>query len=181
MRHAILTVLAVAGVLAAPVAAAESTPRALVLRSTDVPAGFVVERKETGIRTNEDEAGSDRKSRALIERLGRVTGYQAEWRRGADESIVSRADVFRTQAGARGYVSAAAAGFRTAGIKGLRRSSIRLGDQGYVFHAGASAELAWVVWRSGEVCGVVVGWGVPRDVSIALARKQQRRIASAAG
>jgi hypothetical protein len=181
MRRAIPFLLAVVGVLATPAAAVDGAPRALVLRSTDVPAGFVLDRKETGVRTNEDEAGTDRASRALVKRLGRVTGYEAEWRRGADESIVSRADVFRTKAGAQSYLDVAAAGLRVSGIKGLRRSTIRLGDQGYVFHAGATAELAWVVWRFGEVTGVVAGWGVPRDVSIALARKQQRRIVSAAG
>lgn len=181
MRHAIPALLAAVGVLAAPAAAADVAPRALVLRSADVPAGWALDRGETGLRTNADEAGADRRSRALIARLGRVTGYQAEWRRGTMDSIVSRADVFRSTRGARTYVDIAAASLRSSGIKGLRRSTVRIGDSGYVFHGGPAATVAWVVWRSGAVTGTVVGWGIPRDTTVVLARKQQRRIAAAAG
>ena len=107
VRLAIPILLAAVGVLAAPAAAVDVAPRALVLRSADVPAGWAPARKETGLRTNEDEAGTDTKSRALIARLGRVTGYQAEWRRGAMDSLVSRADVFRSTGGARMYLDIA--------------------------------------------------------------------------
>ena len=155
--------LAAVGVLAAPAAAVDVAPRALVLRSADVPAGWAPAGKETGLRTNEDEAGTDTKSRALIARLGRVTGYQAEWRRGAMDSLVSRADVFRSTGGARMYLDIAADGLRSSGIKGLRRSPARIGDSGYVFHGGPNGTVAWVVWRSGAVTGTVVGWGLPRD------------------
>jgi len=181
MRHAIPILLAVVGVLASPAAAVDVAPRALVLRPVDVPAGWAPVRKETGIRTNGDEAGTDKKSRALIARLGRVTGYQSEWRRGAMDSIVSRADVFRSTDGARRYVDVAAASLRSSGIKGLERSPAHIGDSGYVFHGGRDGTVAWVVWRSGAVTGTVVGWGLPRDATLALARKQQRRIAAASG
>ena len=181
MRLPILMLLAAVGVLAAPAAAVDVAPRALVLRSADVPAGWARVRKETGLRTNEDEAGTDRKSRALIARLGRVTGYQAEWRRGAMDSIVSRADVFRSTDGARMYVDIAADSPRSSGIKGLRRSPARIGDSGYAFHGGPNGTVAWVVWRSGAVAGTVVGWGLPRETTLAIARKQQRRIAAALG
>jgi hypothetical protein len=181
VRYPIPALLAAFGVLVAPAAAADVAPRALVLRTSDVPAGWALRRDETGVRTNEDEAGTDRRSRALIARLGRVTGYQAEWRRAPMDSIVSRADVFRSRNGARMYVELAAGSLRSAGIRGLRRSAVDIGDAGYVFHGGRSGSIAWVVWRSGSVAGMVVGWGVRRDVSMALARKQQRRIAIARG
>lgn len=181
MRLAIPILLAAVGVLAAPAAAVDVAPRALVLRSADVPAGWAPARKETGLRTNEDEAGTDTKSRALIARLGRVTGYQAEWRRGAMDSLVSKADVFRSTGGARMYLDIASDGLRSSGIKGLRRSPAHIGDSGYVFHGGPNGTVAWVVWRSGAVTGTVVGWGMPRDTTLALARKQQRRIAAASG
>jgi len=176
-----IPILLAAAVLAAPAAAGDVSPRALVLRPTDVPAGWALDRDETGLRTNAREGGTDRRSRALIARLGRVTGYQAEWRRGTADSILSRADVFRSRAGARDYVDLAASSLRSSGIKGLRRSPIEIGDAGYVFHGGRTGRVAWVVWRSGVVAGTVVGWGVPRDVAVALARTQQRRIADAAG
>ena len=177
--HTIAVALACAGIAASSATAAVD-PGRLVLRSTDVPAGFVADTKSTGVRTNQDEAGTDRKSGKLIVRLGRVTGYQAEWRR-ASEVVVSRADVFRTRAGARTYIGLAATSFRNSGIKGLRRSTIRLGEEGYVFHGGASDGVVWVVWRSGTVAGMVVGWGLSRATGVGLARKQQRRIASARG
>ena len=181
VRYAILMLLAAVGVVAAPAAAVDVAPRALVLRSADVPAGWALDREETGLRTNRDEAGTDKKSRALIARLGRVTGYQAEWRRGAMDSIVSRADVFRSTNGARMYLDIAADSLRSSGIKGLRRSPARLGDLGYAFGGGPNGTVAWVVWRSGPVAGTVVGWGVPLDTTLALARTQQRRIAAALG
>ena len=181
MRLALVTVL-VAGATAAPGAALAVAvqPSALVLRSADLPSGFVLDTKETGIRTNDDEGGRDRRNRALIARLGRITGYQAEWHRAPErDSIVSRADVFRTSDGARRYVGLAASSLRASGIKGLQKSVIRLGDEAYVFHGGRTGEIAWVVWRSGHVAGMVVGWGVPRDRTVSLARTQQRRIAAA--
>ena len=181
MRLAIVTLLA-AGATAAPAAAVAVVvqPGALVLHASDVPAGFVLDREATGIRTNDDEGGSDRKSRAFIARLGRITGFQSEWHRGVErDSIVSRADVFRTRDGARRYVDLAAGSLRASGIKGLRKSVIRLGDQAYVFHGGRTGEIAWVVWRSGRVAGTVVGWGLQRDITLSLARTQQRRIAAA--
>jgi hypothetical protein len=178
MRLAIVTLAAVGATAASAALAVQ--PGSLVLRSADVPAGFVLDREASGIRTNADEGGSDRKSRALIARLGRITGYQSEWHRGAErDSIVSRADVFRTKDGARRYVDLAADSLRASGIKGLRKSVIRLGDEAYVFHGGPTGEIVWVVWRSGRVAGTVVGWGVQRAVTLSLSRTQQRRIAAA--
>jgi hypothetical protein len=179
MRVALAIVLTTAA-LAATAGAAQVDPRLLVLRTADVPVGFVADRKDTGVRTNEGEAGSSRASRALIARLGRVTGYAAEWDRGrGNESIVSRADVFRAPTGARRYVELSASTLRRSGIAGLRRSPAAIGDGGYVFHGGPAGELAWVLWRSGGVAGMVAGWGVPRSTTLALARTQQGRIAGA--
>ncbi len=181
MRYAIATILT-AGLLAVPASAADLDPRMLVLRSTDVPAGFVLDREDTGVRTNEKEAGANRQTRALIARLGRVTGYEAEWDRDRDlEVILSRADVFRTRAGARMLLNEYATGFRTSGIKGLRRTAVRIGDEGQVYHGGADSRLTWVSWRSGRVSAIVAGWGIARSATIALARAQQRRIAAALG
>ncbi len=179
MRYAIATVVT-AGVLALPASAAELDPRVLVLQSADVPAGFVLDREDTGVRTNEDEARESRQTRALIARLGRVTGYEAEWDQDRGMNVIhSRVDVFRATAGARMLLDLYSTGFRTSGVKGLRRTAVRIGDEGFVFHGGGNSQLAWVSWRSGRVGATLAGWGVPRSTTIALARKQQRRIAAA--
>jgi hypothetical protein len=178
----VVAILLTAGALAASARAGAVEPKVLVLRSGDVPAGFVVDAQDTGVRTNEGEADSNRTGRALIARLGRVTGYEAEWNRErGQESIVSRADVFRTASGSQRYVELSAAMLSRSGIKGIRRDRMTIGDGGYLFHGGSSGELAWVLWRSGRVAGMVVGWGVPRGTTVALARAQQRRIAAALG
>ena len=70
-------------------------------------------------------------------------------------------------------------GFRTSGGKGLRRTAVRIGDEGFVLYGGVDSQLAWVSWRSGRVTATLAGWGVPRSTTIALARRQQRRIAAA--
>ena len=180
MRHTLAVLLAI-GAFAAPASAVvrDVDPRSLVLRSSDVPKGFALDRDETGLRTNESE-GKTKSGAALIARFGRVTGYEAEWDgdRGL-ASIVSRADVFRTPAGARGLLRLSTSELRASGIKGLRRTAVGIGDEGYVFHGGPHAELAWVQWRSGRVTGSLAGWGVTRDVLVRLARTQQRRIAAA--
>jgi hypothetical protein len=178
VRYAIAAVVT-AGALAVPASAADLDPRLLVLQSADVPPGFVLDREDTGVRTNEDEGRESRQTRELIARLGRVTGYEAEWDQARGMKVIhSRADVFRATAGARMLLDLYATGFRTSGIKGLRRTAVRIGDEGAVFHGGGNSDLAWVSWRSGRVTATLAGWGIPRTRTIALARIQQRRIAA---
>jgi hypothetical protein len=179
----LLATLLVAAVAAAPALGAGVDPRALVLRTSEVPEGFVVDRDDTGIRTNEDEAGGNAANRRFLERTGRITGYLASWDRGREpDTITARVDLFRTRAGARVLLDRYASEMRKSGIRGLRRSSVPLGEQGWVWHTktGArSSDLVLVFWRSGRVLAGVAGWGISRARTLDLARIQQDRIAAA--
>ena len=174
----VLGVVAAAALLSAPLAAAEIDPRALVLRQSDVPAGFVVDRGDTGLRTNEREAKSDPRASALFERWGRVTGYEAEFDRGS-ASISSRADLLRTAKGARMLLDFFELEMRKSGIKGLVRTRLRLGAEGWVYRGRSPFAFTVVAWRYGRVFAGVAGTGISRARTLALARVQQRRIAAA--
>jgi hypothetical protein len=183
MRCAFLSFLATA-LLAAPALGVGFDPSALVLAARDAPGGFVLDRDDSGVRTNEDEAEGNAKTRALIARMGRVTGYETQWEQEPHRfplrAFVSRADVFRDAEGARMYVRFASGQFSRSGIKGLDRRPVRIGEQGWVLSGGGAPDgVVWVVWRSGRVAGSIAGWNVARNAVVVLARKQQRRIAAA--
>jgi hypothetical protein len=183
MRYAFLSLLLTA-LVAAPALGAGLDPSMLVLAARDAPRGFVLDRDDCGVRTNAEEAEGNAKTRALIARMGRVTGYQAQWEQEPDRFplrvLLSRADIFRGADGARMYVRFASGQFAKAGIKGLERDPARIGDQGWVLSGGGAPDgVVWVVWRSGRVAGFFAGWNFDRDTVVAFARKQQRRIAAA--
>jgi hypothetical protein len=182
MRYVLATLL-VTAVAAAPALGAGVDPRALVVRTSEVPAGFAVDRQHTGTRTNEDEANGSAASRRFLERTGRITGYLASWDRGrGPDTITARVDLFRTRAGARMLLDRYVDEARKSGAKGLRRSSVPIGDWGWVWHTqpGAPAgDLGFVFWQSGRVVAGVAGWGISRALLLELARTQQGRIAAA--
>jgi hypothetical protein len=161
--------------------AATVDPRSLVLRTSEVPSGFVPD-ADTGTRTNADLARTDPRNWKLIAGMGRVTGYLAGWDRDrTQDSLVSSADLFRAEPGARRMLALYDNELRRAGIKGLRRHAVALGDGGGLWDGGASSELAFVGWRRERVFGYVAGWGIRSDVILRLARLQDRRIAKALG
>jgi hypothetical protein len=172
----------VCAVLAGTTVAAGPNASALVLRSSDVPPGYVLDRDESGWYPNGKVAES-KAARALIARLGRVTGFRRKWvsrENGSIQRVVtSSADVLREPAGARIYVRLGSTDLEKSGIKGLRRSSVRLGDEAWLIHGDSDDVLAWVVWRSGRVGAMVFGWGIRPSETLALARVQQRRIETA--
>ena len=171
-------VVASAFLLAAPLAAAELDPRVLVLRTADVPAGFERDRADTGVRTNRQEAEADPRGTRLFERWGRVTGYEAAFDRGTAK-IDSRADLLRTPRGAGMMLDFFAREVGKSGIKGLVRSRLRLGDEAWIYRGRSPFAFTVVAWRYGRVFAGVAGAGITRGETIALARKQQRRIAAA--
>jgi hypothetical protein len=63
------------GMVALPASAASVDPKALVIRPSDVPAGYVLQRSESGLRTNEQEAKESPEAARVFRRFGRVTGY----------------------------------------------------------------------------------------------------------
>jgi hypothetical protein len=179
MRRA-LVVLVLLGALAVPASAAEVDPQLLVLREADLPYGFQPDAEDTGAYTNARAAKeADARTRALLRHSGRVTGYQADYDFGAT-TVTSRADVFRQRRGAKLVLDAAAREFDASGIRGMRRSPLRIGAEGWVYgQRSGSSTLNYVVWRSDRVFAGIAAWGVTKARAIALARTQQRRIAAA--
>lgn len=165
--------------VAVPASAAEIDPKSLALHQRDVPSGFVLDRDASGPRTNESEASGDRRARALFKRWGRVSGYQTEYKRQV-ATLTSRVDLFRTSRGAELFIAYIVEEAKKSGIKGLRRSPVRIGAGGWFYAGGSgSSAIGFVVWRHTRVFAGVVALGVPRTPILALARAQQRRIAAA--
>lgn len=175
-------VASVAALLVGAPAAAAPDPSALVLRSSDVPLVYELDRDRSGPYSNA-RIGKSERIRMLIARTGRVTGYQARWelvQHGSTRStITSTADLYRDEAGARLSLKLSVAEVGKAGIKGFRPRPLRIGDGGWFAYRKLSDELAWVLWRSGRVVGSVSGFGIRPVETLALARAQQKRIAAA--
>ena len=167
-----------AGLVGLPALAADVDPRLLVLQQTDVPAGFTVDRRQTGPRTNEREAQGRARIRALLSRWGRIAGYQVEFERGT-ALVGSGVDLFRDASGASAMLAYYDREFRRSGIRGLRRRAIGLGAGGYLYGARASTALIVVVWREGRAFAGVVVSQLTQERALALARVQSRRIATA--
>jgi hypothetical protein len=166
---------------AVPASAAHVDPHALVLHRADVPNGFELDRDDSGLRSNESEAKGDRRLPGLFRRWGRVTGYEMEFdRRETAATIRSRADLFRTPEGPELMMAYVVEEAKKSGIKGLRRSSVRIGAGGWLYGGGSGA-FNLVVWRHRRVFAGLVAFGVQKGRMLALARAQQRRIAAALG
>lgn len=165
--------------LALPASAAELDPKLLVLSPADVPAGFELDRDDSGLRSNEQEAKSDRRLRGLFRRWERVTGYETEYDR-REASISSRADLFRKPKGARLVLAFFVDEFEKSGVQGLRRSPLRIGAKGWLYGAQpVSSPFNIVIWRHDRAFAGIAVFGLPRPQTLALARAQQRRIAAA--
>jgi len=165
-------------VLSSPAGAASVDPSTLVLRPSDVPSGFRVDRSQTGVRTNEREARNDPRLPALFRRWGRVTGYEIEFDR-AGALINSRADVFRSDRGAAGLLAWFDREVRVQGQPPARRIRVEIGAGGWLYRGKQPEPFALVVFREGRVFGGVAGIRDARKLVVGLARKQQRRIAAA--
>jgi hypothetical protein len=159
-------------------AGAGPDPGRLVLRASDVPQGFVVDGAETGRLTNEHEWREEPQARPVLRKAGRVTGYESRFERGLD-SIASRVDLLRGPAGSRLLLDYFDSEMRKSGIRGLHRSRLAIGDEGWLYGDRKGDVVTFVVWRSGRVFSAVVGAGVARPRTLSLARVQQRRIAAA--
>jgi hypothetical protein len=179
MRTPLLIALAAVVTFCGSAAASDADvdPGKLVLQEADVPKGFTVDEEETGVQSNR-EAGSDREARALVARSGRITGYEAEFDRGT-ASISSRADLFRTAAGATMLLRYLEREIRKAGIARMRAARVRIGAEGWVWGVPRPVSFSIVVWRYRRVFAGIAVAGIPRARALALARVQQRRIAAA--
>lgn len=179
MRVTCIVVAALA-LLAVPASAAQIPPVELVLRQADVPAGFELDRAESGLRSNATEIREHPEARVFVP-WGRVTGYQAAYTRRTRNvgTIEARADVFRASDGAHKLLVWTDRELRKAGFAGQKRARVDLGSEGWVHWAsGSGLDLSVVVWREGRVFAGVMGLGLTKDRALALARLQQRRIAA---
>jgi hypothetical protein len=177
----VLVVLALAGTVVVSPSAATVDPKALVIRPSDVPAGYVLSRSESGLRTNQQEARESPEAGRLFRRLGRVTGYQLIFEGRDERKIEARADVFASPDGAREMLRYADRQAGLAGIRGLRRARADIGADGVVVYVRSSWVESYVYWRYRSVWAALGGRGLPKEQALALARVQQRRMAAALG
>ena len=174
-----LVMLALLVTTTLPASAAMIDPKQLVLASSDVPPGFNLDRAETGIRTNELEAREYPQTRARFRTWRRVIGYQASYRGQESARIEARADLFRDPTGAHELQLWADREYQRSGISGLTRDRAGIGTESVVFWAGGRAGHTFVLWRYRRVWAGVAGIGLGKQRTLALARKQQHRIAAA--
>jgi hypothetical protein len=176
-----------AGSALAVVAAKPDTQR-MVLRASDLPAGFSPH--AAAYVTNAQQTAASAGDRDY-DKLGRVIGYSASYQRSAATGLIqveSEANLYRS--------AALAHSSYTSGLKLVLKQKelpvARIPLRGF---PGAEAaffkatppgktplDLFVVVWRTGSVISTVTGGGlagsVDRSAVVALARKQQARIAA---
>lgn len=177
MRTVVLTLATFLLAVGPALAVERIDPGRLTLRQADLPARFEANRDDSGVRTNEMEAKSDPTFRSKIVEWGRVTGYEAQWDRDSD-FVSSRIDVYRSAFGSTRQLSYSVAELRKSGIKGLRRTRLALGDGGWLYDSPTPGILVVAIWRHGRVFSGVAATGLTRTQAVALARVQERRIAS---
>jgi hypothetical protein len=153
--------------VSASASASNVDPRALVLRATDVPRDYRLDRRQTSVFTNR-EFGAQPQYAA---RLDRVSGYIATYHAGNRGLLRSRADVFQRPAGARLLVRDLDAAYGSRG-----RQAVGVGAGGWVYSSGV---WAMVLWRHGRLLGLIETWGLGKKRALAFARLQQSRMGAA--
>lgn len=171
--------LALASLLiAVPASAADLDPRAVALRASEVPDGYAIDRKLSGVVPNA-ELTSPSSLPAVVARSGRVSGYRRFFRHRSslDTVVVSGVDVFRRAAGAQVMLEWIDARQRQLSRSaGHRRENVGVGQVGWVYWKGAPDSYTAVLWGQGRLVGMVSSFGLGRAPTIELARKQQRRM-----
>jgi opacity protein-like surface antigen len=171
----VLTLIAVcAAAFAVTASAAQVNPKALVLQQRDAPAGFQLDRTKSGLLTNAEVR--DPSDPTFEARAGRTTGYFVQYvQRGTGSGVQSQVDLFRKPGGARMLLERVHASWLKL-ANGDPWGRARIGTEGWYF--GGDVDSA-VYWRYGRAVGFVLGIGMSRQQTLALARLQQRRIAAA--
>jgi hypothetical protein len=179
-----LVVVAIsAAVLVLPASATVVDPRALVLRNSDVPNGFAVDRENSRATTNGYYVRNGLGK--LVARTGRITGYRRLFRHRDSRVKVVQAgvDVFRTPDGAQQMLARHDAEQRRHNakrglIKSYGRESARIGPSSWVYWSGYPGYYVLVVWSTGRALGYVTSWELGKRATLSLARTQQRRMAA---
>ena len=169
-------------VAAGSASGAAPSPQALVLQQADVPAGFRFDAVESRVQSNASLADGDPESRTIIARSGRLTGYEAVFEKKDGTLIESRADLFRSPAGARILLDWFDREVKKEGATKLTRDVVDIGAGGWFFtHRDASVRFTLGVWRHDRVVAYILAFGPRTKQVLALARAQQRRIAATLG
>jgi hypothetical protein len=181
-------VVASATVAAAPRDAPPDTKN-LVLQASEVPAGFVLDRRNSRYWSNAAFAQLRPDLEPLLARAGRVNGYRKTYKRAVGSRIryiLSGADTHRTVAGARSYLAwidqQQRKSNRARARKGQQpyaRAPVDVGEGGWVYIDGPPAYYVLVAWRQGRVVASLHTWGIGSRPTLALARLQEKRIHAA--
>lgn len=171
-------------------------PRALVLRQSDLPRGFVVDRALTGAVENSEVAtGRPAGYEQKLEEWGRIGGYSrilrrrgeaGEGVRGAD-GVTSVASVYEDEDGAAESFETGVRDYADAGF--APQGDLGIGDEGRVYRgtgtdgAGRQVEYTVATWRRAPVIATVVVEAGANKIEIPtvreLARKQDRLVQAA--
>jgi hypothetical protein len=184
--------LAVAGTAMA--SSTTANPRLMVLRLTDLPAGFGANggHYTSNVRAAKESSGTA--SVADFLRWGRITGYDNSFTRTALVGLIQVGSNASTYKSVRGAADSLHASFRQTlkPINGLRFKRLstggRIGHESRMYtvrskSGGTTIGLYLVAWRYFTVKAVTTGGGVAGTVTpesiVALAKKQQRHIVQA--
>jgi hypothetical protein len=185
------------GLMVVGTAAASSTaanPRLMVLRLTDLPAGFAANggHYSGNVRAAKDSNGAA--SVAAFLRWGRITGYDNSFTRTALLGLIQVESSASTYKSVRGAADSLHASYRQAlkPINGVRYTRLSTGGPighesrmytGRTKSGGTSLVVYLIAWRYFTVKAATIGAGVAGTVTpetiVALARKQQRHIVQA--
>jgi len=190
-----LTLLIVIGVtaVAATAAFAATTPdtKQMVLRLQDAPTGF---ERTRGRYVSNKQAAAETQVPKDFAKLGRITGYQAEFGKGGLVGLLqisSSSSTYKTARGAHDSLLISAAGAEKATPR-FRRLALggSLGHEARLYKTtitdnGTKIDVVSLVWRYKNIYSALLAGGVsgtfdPAAV-VALGRKQQARIRAAAG
>lgn len=176
MRTAAFTISLVALLCALPASAARVDPKGLVLQRSDVPAGFRLDLSKSGVVSNAETA--DPSDPTFMARAGRITGYFVQYVQPRTGSgLQSQVDLFRKPGGARMMLGRVHGSWMRL-ANGDPWGRVRVGDEGWFF--GGQVDTA-VYWRRGRAVGLVLGINLGKARTVALARKQDQRIAASIG
>jgi hypothetical protein len=176
-----LAVAVVALVVSSAVLAAGIDPAKLVLRQSEVPSVYCLNREKSGMRTLARDAREFPELRVKYQTWGHLAGYQVQFDH-VNDTISSRVDVFRGQRGAQGMFGWFVQEADRQSQLHLRPWPLRLGDEGKIYWwKFQDEEFTIVLWRSGRAFSLVGGGGIAKRRVVSLARTQQRRVAAALG
>lgn len=190
----LLALVLAAVALTASTAVAATDPKTMVLRLSDLPAGFGLKR---GFYADNARAARETAAASLADynRWGRINGYEAEYAREGIAGIGqvnSAASTYKAAGGARDSLRRSFAQAAKPSPGGLRFKRLsaggRIGHEVRVYSTtykseGLSVTLVTVLWRYGTVRASIYAGGLRGTVDVAevvrLAKRQQSRVAAA--